>query len=150
MLYEVITAFTYAELVRATGRRAVEASLTSRELVKVTRGLYASSGFAGSPWVAAAAVCCESAGALTGRAALAAWGAILDAPTEFTVVVITSYSIHYTKLYEQPSAIFGGGAKTATPAGLLSMLGTVCLLLSVIFYMLNNYRKPALERREIR
>jgi len=50
----------------------------------------------------------------------------------------------------QPSAIFGGGAKTATPAGLLSMLGTVCLLLSVIFYMLNNYRKPALERREIR
>jgi len=55
--------------------------------VKVTRGLYASSGFAGSPWVAAAAVCCESAGALTGRAALAAWGAILDAPTEFTVVM---------------------------------------------------------------
>lgn len=80
-------AFAYAELVRAAGRRAVEASLASRELVKVTRGLYASSTFAGSPWVAAAAVCRESSGALTGRAALAAWGAVLDAPAAFTVVM---------------------------------------------------------------
>ncbi len=50
----------------------------------------------------------------------------------------------------EPAAIFGGGARTATPARLFTMLGIFCLILSVFFYTYGNYRKLNLERRKIR
>lgn len=80
-------AYSGRELTDAVGRRAFDAAVRRGEIVRLARGIYAGVRHQESPWVLASVVALESGGAVTGRGALVAWGALLDAPRRLMVVM---------------------------------------------------------------
>lgn len=50
----------------------------------------------------------------------------------------------------QLSSIYGGGAKTATPASLLTLLGVICLSISLALFLYGRFSNTVPARRRIR
>lgn len=49
----------------------------------------------------------------------------------------------------QLSSIYGGGAKTATPASLLTLLGVICLSISLVLFLYGRFSNTVPARRRI-